>query len=115
MEAIVRHLILFVAFVSVSSAACSNTPTSPTSNVAIDPATLSTQLRWDVTASSCAPSPMTFPAPKSAPAAVQPQSDGSIIASWPYTNAGRDVMLYANFIRSTNGEWTICSWDTADI
>jgi hypothetical protein len=47
-------------------------------------------------------------------ARIQQQPDGSMMASWPYVLAGRDVTLYARFVRE-NGAWAMCSWDTADV
>ena len=37
-----------------------------------------------------------------------------MIAAWPYVLDGRDVTLYARFVRE-NGSWAMCSWDTADV
>jgi hypothetical protein len=47
-------------------------------------------------------------------ARIQQQSDGSMMASWPYVLNGRDVTLYARFVRE-NGAWAMCSWDTVDV
>jgi hypothetical protein len=57
---------------------------------------------------------MPNPIPTSAPTSMVEERDRSLTMSWPYSVEGRPVVLYANFV-SMNGEWTVCSWDTADI
>lgn len=93
----------------VVSAACSNSPTSPSEvNAAAGP------LRWDVLATACAPVAPPSPQPDLSTARIQSQSATSLTASWPYSINGRSATLYATFMRE-NGVWAMCSWDTADV
>ena len=88
---------------------CSNSPTSPT------PASAATgPLRWDLMSASCAPMAPPSPLPEVSSASVQIEQDGRLTASWPYAVNGRSVTLYGHFVRQ-NGEWALCSWDTADV
>jgi hypothetical protein len=89
---------------------CSQSPTAPTSA----PASIAGQLRWNVMASSCATMAPPTPQPEFSSAAIVQEPDGSVTASWSRTNSGRDVLLYAHFVRE-NGGWAMCSWDTADV
>ncbi len=54
------------------------------------------------------------PLPEVSSASVQVEQDGRLTASWPYSVNGRSVTLYGIFVRE-NGEWALCSWDTADV
>ena len=103
-----RALICGCAIVAVS--ACSS-PTAPTREV-----DLASQLSWGVlaTSSSCGSMPAPSPQPEFSTARITRQSDGSVMAAWPHVLDGRDVTLYARFVRE-NGTWAMCSWDTADI
>jgi hypothetical protein len=93
----------------VVSMACSNSPTGPTESGAV-----AGQLRWDVVSASCAPLVAPSPQPDFAAAAIAMKPDGSVVASWPYTDRGNAVTLYARFVRE-NGAWAMCSWDTVDL
>ena len=103
-----RVLICVCALLAAS--ACSS-PTGPTREV-----DFASQLSWGVlsTSSSCAAATAPSPQPSFSSARIQQQADGSVIASWPHVLNGRDVTLYARFVRE-NGSWAMCSWDTADI
>ena len=52
--------------------------------------------------------------PEFSTATITSQSDGSVIASWPYQMNNRPATLYARFVRE-NGGYAMCSWDVADI
>ena len=95
----------------VVACACSTSPTGPTRDV-----DMASQLSWGVmsTSSSCAASPAPSPQPEFSTARITNQPDGSLVASWPHVLNGRDVTLYARFVRE-NGTWAMCDWDTADI
>jgi hypothetical protein len=88
---------------------CSQSPTAPTSAPSI-----ATQLRWNVTSTSCAPVTMPPSQPEFSTATITQEGDGSVIASWPYLVNDRSTTLYARFVRE-NGGWAMCSWDVADI
>jgi hypothetical protein len=77
---------------------------------------MASQLSWRVmsTSSACEATSPPSPQPEFSTARISQQSDGSVMASWPHVQNGRDVMLYAVFVRE-NGGWAMCSWDTADI
>lgn len=95
----------------IAACACSTSPTGPTRDV-----DMASQLSWGVmsTSSSCAASPAPSPQPEFSTARITNQPDGSLVASWPHVLNGRDVTLYARFVRE-NGTWAMCDWDTADI
>ena len=106
MEAVVR---LLICALFVIAAGCSNSPTSPTpASAAAGP------LRWDLMSASCAPMAPPSPLPEVGSASVQIEENGRLTASWPYSRNGRSVTLYGHFVRE-NGEWALCSWDTADV
>lgn len=92
----------------IAACACSS-PTAPTR--AVD---LASQLSWRVLATSCGLTAAPSPPPELGAARIQQEADGSVTASWPYLRDGREVRLYARFIRE-NGTWAMCSWDTADV
>lgn len=92
----------------IAACACAS-PTGPTREV-----DLASQLSWRVFATSCGLSTAPSPQPEFSTAKITQQSDGSVTASWPYVLNGRDVTLYARFVRE-NGAWAMCSWDTADV
>jgi hypothetical protein len=73
-------------------------------------------LSWSAlaTSPSCDSRSAPSPRPEMSTARIQQQSDGSMMASWPYVLNGRDVTLYARFVRE-NGAWAMCSWDTVDV
>lgn len=106
-EGIVR--ILICVFALVGSFACSESPTSPSRSPAV-----AGQLRWDVVSPSCAPATPPTPQPGFSTASIAMLSGTSLTASWPYQQNGREVTLYAHFVRE-NGGWAMCSWDTADV
>ena len=94
------------------SAACSETPLSPTSVPA--PTTAGApNLRWDVVAAGCAPAPVPSPLPDAAIARVAIEGDGSLRATWSVVSAEREGTLYAKFL-SYGSDWALCSWDTVD-
>lgn len=103
-----RVLIGVCALIAVGG--CSS-PTGPTREV-----DMASQLSWRVLAisPSCESAPAPSPLPQFSNARIQTASDGSLIASWPHVLDGREVLLYARFIRE-NGAWAMCSWDTADV
>ena len=109
--------ILSCVFALVATIACSDSlsPTSP-SSTSPSRASAATALRWDVmsTSASCAPASLPSPQPAFSTAVMTNQPDGSVTASWPYQLNGREVTLYAHFVRE-NGSWAMCSWDTADV
>ena len=94
----------------IAAAACSS-PTGPTRDV-----DMASQLSWRVmsTSPSCDATTTPSPQPELSTARISQQSDGSVMAAWPHVQNGRDVMLYAVFVRE-NGAWAMCSWDTADV
>lgn len=47
-------------------------------------------------------------------ATITEQADGSVMATWPYVNAGRAATLYARFVKENNS-YALCSWDIADV
>jgi hypothetical protein len=100
---------ILVVLTLLAAVACSQSPTAPTPAGAT-----AAQLRWDVTASSCAPVAPPSPLPDLAASSIEPQADGSVMASWPYTVKGRQAMLTARFVRE-GGAWAMCSWDTTDV
>jgi hypothetical protein len=95
----------------IAACACSS-PTGPTG--LIREVDMATQLSWRVVAVSCGLNDTPSPQPDFNTARILNESDGSIVASWPYVVNGRDVTLYARFVRE-NGSWALCSWDTADV
>ena len=101
--------------VLVGASACSS-PTAPTVSRDVDAAGEASHLSWGVlsTSSSCAGIAAPSPRPEISAARIQQQPDGSMIAAWPYVQNGRDVTLYARFVRE-NGAWAMCEWDTADV
>ena len=101
--------VLLCAFALVVASACSDSPTAPSRAPAV-----AGQLRWDVVSTSCAPVSAPSPQPDFGTATITTEPDGSVVASWPYVTNGRNVMLYARFVRE-NGSWAMCSWDTADV
>ena len=101
--------IVICVFALVASLACSESPTSPSQSPAV-----AGQLRWDAVSTSCAPATAPAPQPEFSTASIKMEPDGSLTASWPYQQNGREVTLYAHFVRE-NGAWAMCSWDTADI
>lgn len=101
--------VLISVFVLVAGIACSSSPTAPSQSSGAAVA-----LRWDVVSTSCAPVSAPSPQPDMSNATITTQADGSMLASWPYEQNGRTVMLYATFVRE-NGTWAMCSWDTADV
>ena len=109
--------ILSCVFALVVTIACSDSlsPTSP-SPTSPSRASAATALRWDVmaTAASCTAESPPSPQPAFSTAVMTNQPDGSVIASWPYQLNGREVTLYAHFIRE-NDSWAMCAWDTADV
>lgn len=102
--------LLISVWVFVAACACAS-PTEPTREV-----DLASQLSWRVlsTSSSCGAATAPSPQPAFSTARIRSEPDGSVTASWPYVVNGRDVTLYARFVRE-NGTWAMCSWDTADI
>ena len=52
--------------------------------------------------------------PEFSTATITSQSDGSVVASWPYVVNDREATLYARFVRE-NGGYAMCSWDVADV
>lgn len=94
----------------VAAWACAS-PTGPTRDV-----DMAGRLSWRVlsTSASCSPAPAPSLQPEFSAARIRNETDGSVTASWPYVLNGRDVTLYARFVRE-NGTWAMCSWDTADI
>jgi hypothetical protein len=110
MEVTVRIPLCVFALVAATACADSLTPSSPSR------ASAAADLRWDVMATSATCGAVTPPSPQPSfsAAALTNEPDGSLTASWPYQVNGRDVRLYARFIRE-NGSWAMCSWDTADV
>ena len=106
-----KRLILFVALIAAGCS--SNSPTAPSATPQPGPG-VSTTLRWDIQAPSCQSAVKPNPLPDPTSARMTNEPDGSITASYPYTLAGRSVLLYANFV-PVNGVWAVCSWDTADV
>lgn len=107
--------VLLSVCVLVATYACSS-PTAPTTSREVDAASVASQLSWSVlsTSSSCAAVAAPSPQPAFSTARMHQDSDGSMIAAWPYVLNGRDVTLYARFVRE-NGSWAMCNWDTADV
>lgn len=101
--------VFICVFTLVAAIACSDSPTAPSRSGAV-----AGQLRWDVVSTSCAPVTAPSPQPDFNTASITMQPNGSVTASWPYTENGRSVTLYAHFVRE-NGAWAMCSWDTADV
>ena len=94
-------------------AGCSTSPTSPSAVSSLAPS--APNLRWDIVASGCTPTAAPLPLPDPNTVVLSPQSDGSIMASAPYTSpTGRPVLLYARFLETSSG-LALCSWDTADV
>lgn len=92
----------------IAACACSS-PTAPSRDV-----DFASQLSWRVLATSCGLTAVPSPQPEFGAASIHHEADGSVIASWPYVLNGREVRLYARFVRE-NGAWAMCSWDTADV
>jgi hypothetical protein len=101
--------VLVSACALVAAIACSDSPTAPTREV-----DLASQLSWRVLATSCGVSAAPSPQPEFSAARLTTQPDGSLTASWPYVQNGREMILHARLIRE-NGAWAVCSWDTADV
>lgn len=70
-------------------------------------------IRWDVIAPGCSPQPAPSPLPDPHAATLAP-ANGMTSATWPWTSAGRSVLLIAYFIED-DGMLKLCSWDTSDL
>lgn len=105
--------IVLGVFALVAAIACSDNSLSPASP---SPASAATDLRWNVMSTSPGCGALTPPSPQPlfSAASLTNEPDGSLTASWPYQVNGREVLLYARFVRE-NGSWAMCSWDTADV
>ena len=96
------------------SAACSETPLSPSATPVAPTSSGVPHLRWDVVATGCAPSPAPSPLPDERAARVAIEGDGSLRATWPIVSpTDRAGTLYARFL-SYGSDWALCSWDTVD-
>ena len=96
------------------TAACSETPISPTSASAASSLSATPNLRWDVVAAGCSPAPSPSPLPDAASARVALEADGTLRATWAIvSNADRAGTLYAKF-QAYGSDWALCSWDTVD-
>ncbi len=71
-------------------------------------------IRWDVIAPGCSPPPAPSPLPDPNAATFAPARNGMTSATWPWTSAGRSVLLIAYFIED-DGMLKLCSWDTSDL
>jgi hypothetical protein len=96
------------------TAACSETPLSPTSASAASSVSGPPTLRWDVVAAGCSPAPSPSPLPDTASARVSLEADGALRATWAIvSDADRAGTLYARFL-TYGSDWALCSWDTVD-
>lgn len=100
--------LLFPVCALTATFACAS-PTGPTGDV-----DMASQLNWRLLAVSCGLNAVPSPRPDFGTATITTAADGSLVASWPYVVNGRNVMLFARFVRE-NGAWAMCSWDTADV
>lgn len=107
-----RILLCVLALAAAIACSDSLSPSSPSPSRA----SAAADLRWDVMSTSATCTAVTLPSPQPSfgAASITHEPDGSVTASWPYQANGRDVLLYARFVRE-NGSWAMCSWDTADV
>ena len=97
------------------TAACSETPISPTSASAASSLSATPNLRWDVVAAGCTPAPSPSPLPDAATARVALEADGALRATWAIvSDTNRPGTLYAKFLSHGSSDWALCSWDTVD-
>ena len=109
-----RSILVMVLGASLVTAACSETPLSPTPVPAATTPAGTLNLRWDVVAAGCTPNPAPSPLPDAAAARVNLEGDGSIAASWSIVSPdNRAETLYAKF-RPSGSDWALCAWDTVD-
>ena len=71
-------------------------------------------IRWDVIAPGCSPRRAPSPIPDPNAATLSPGPSGMTTATWPWTSAGRSVLLIAYFVES-DGMLKLCTWDSSDI
>lgn len=102
-------------WICATTVACSSMPTSPTAPTATDTAPRIQNMRWDVVAPGCAPSPVPAPTPDPDAANLEPAPQNHLRATWDWSErAGRPTMLIADFVEQ-DGLLKLCTWDTSDL